>query len=175
MAQKKKLLAWMLCLIGLFSVGAVLLYLDMIPFPSIKSKGEERIVCALPMEEVEYVKWFGGGPEFTAQQRDGVWTIQGDGWKKPDQQMLRDQISALCQVVSSREIDSLDPQDDYGLSPAQRQVELGLSNGSAVRYRLGKLNTYTNRYYFQMEQSDCVYLVGYSVGRAMLWTPEQDS
>ena len=110
------------------------------------------------------------------QQKDekGVWICPEYPDIELDQDKVAYAVKALCQVISVRQID-IPPEERsaYGLSPARRKITLTLIDGEEVCYILGDLNTYTNRFYFQLDQRDAVYLVGYSVGASAQYGIEE--
>ncbi len=170
MQKNRKTLVLLLCLSAVFAVGTLWLRLSDKPPETIDAPSDEVLVLQLPTEQLQAVVWSEGDAAELRLQRDedGRWMSPADGGVLLDQQKVERTVAALCQVVSNREVEAPSALAEYGLEPALRQVELILEDGSSVRFSLGSLNPYTNRYYFQMEGSADVHAVGYSVGESML-------
>ena len=113
--------------------------------------------------------WSGGdSPDFVLEKdSQGQWICPEYAEETLDQEKVSSTLSALCQVISSREIENTETSADYGLSPARRTVTITLLDGRSVTYYLGNLNTYSNRYYFQLDPDGPIYMVGFSVGQSM--------
>lgn len=154
-------------LLVLFSAAALALRLGLLELPG--EDPEEVLLSVLPLEEVNAVEWSDGeSPAFRLEREtDGMWRCPDRPEAVLDQEKTGTAVAALCQVVSGRKIEDWEDASVYGLDPPRRRVELILSDGTSVCYLLGDRNTYTNRYYFQLEGERTIHLVGSSVGETM--------
>lgn len=170
MNRNGALAALMAGLVVLFSVAALALHFDLINPPGEKTAGEEeQIISLLDIERVAVVEWDGGeAPAFRLECNGSQeWICPDYPEKELDQEKAERAVAALCQVVSARKISDWEDTSVYGLDPPERHVEITLEDGTSIQYRIGSLNTYTNRYYFQLEGETAIYMVGYSVGESM--------
>ncbi len=171
MQKNRRLFIILLILVCLFAGASLLLHLGVFSALGAEdsTQNKETVLLRIPTDAVAEVEWSGGeAPAFRlTKNSQGEWVSAAQPEISLDQAKLINTVTALCQVVSTREIAApADPQT-YGLAPAKRKVTLTLSDGRSVTYFLGDLNPYTNRYYFQMEQDSTVHAVGYSVGESM--------
>lgn len=167
MKGKCILLVRLTALAVLFTAAATVLRLNLIRLPEKAAPGEEeQVVSLLAAEDVMAVEWSGSGSSVFRLERgsDQKWICPDYAEDELDQEKVRRTVAALCQVVSVRRITDWKDASVYGLDPPACRVELTLADGTAVRYLIGSLNTYTNRYYFRLEEDTVIHMVGYSVG-----------
>ena len=175
MARNRKLLIVLLVLLVLLSGLTIALRLGLFAGEAEPDEEEGTAsipVSAIPTESVSTVTWSGGdSPDFRLEKDiDGTWFCPDEPDQVLDQDKVESTISALCQVLSSREIEEPEDLSAFGLDPAQRRIQIDLADGQTVAYLVGDRNTYTNRFYFQLEGDSAVHLVGYSVGESMNYT-----
>lgn len=170
MKKNFAMLAWMAGLLVLFLAAALALRFKLIKIPEKERAGEgDQIISLLDIEDVLAVEWSGGEvPAFRLKRgAENEWICPDHTEEELDQEITERAVAALCQVVSSRRISDWEDASIYGLDPPNRQVELILEDGTNIRYWIGSLNPYTNRYYFQLEGETAIHMVGYSVGESM--------
>ena len=153
----------------LFFAAAIVLALDLLPAKESQTDETEIPVSILSADSIRYISWGDETAEqFTLRQEtDAQWSCEGYDMQALAQDRIKNTVTALCQVISTREIEPADNDESYGLSPCQSQVTIVTDDGKEIIYRLGSLNTYTNRYYFRLNDETVVHMVGYSVGAAM--------
>ena len=173
MARNRRLLIILLALAAVLLGLTLALRMGLFAGEEAGEEDASIVVSSIPVETVAAVEWSGGDSPALRLEKgsDGIWFCPDAPDLALDQEKVSDAVSPLCQVISVREIEGEDPAS-FGLSPARRQIRLELAEGQSVTYLVGDLNTYTNRYYFQLEGLETIHLVGYSVGQSMARTAE---
>lgn len=122
---------------------------------------EESIALAGPASPAE-LSWTDSSGTLTLEnQGDDGWIYADDSAFPLDQTVPEDMTAALTSAAASRQIDTPESLDDYGLEEPVLTITALDEDGTEYSYAFGNTNELTGEYYMLYNgDQDTVYLVG---------------
>lgn len=95
-----------------------------------------------------------------SQNENGEWYTPTDENCPVDSYTVGNMTSTLAEISSTREIEPEDVDEEtFGLTDPSKVITFTLTDGTKYTYTLGILNDVVDKYYFRLNDEECVYLI----------------
>ena len=107
------------------------------------------------------LQWQCGARELSFSRATGIWqcTSEKDFPLNSQSGLFSKMLQALSTLSASRDLGTVSDLSIYGLTEPQNVIQAVLSDGTAVEYRIGSVNSVTGDYYLMRSDDDHIYVI----------------
>jgi len=127
-----------------------------------ESLPEEEVIIAATVDslQVKSLSYSYAGDDVKLILDGGRWVKEENPELPIEQSLVSDMMGVVVEVVASRLIaDNKNDVAEFGFEEPTMEIDIGMADGTSVRYIIGEINALTTEYYFTTDKTESVYLI----------------